>query len=803
MRVPLSWLAEFIELDESPEDISERLSLCAIEVDEIERPGDALKGVVVGRLEEVAKHPGADKLTVCKVDIGSGELLPIVCGASNHKQGDYVAVATVKTVLPGDFKIKKSKIRGEVSKGMLCSLSELGFSGEYDGILILDGEPTVGSAVAELIGIEKAILDIDILPDRGDCTSVLGVARELSALYEKPVTQPDYSVSETGAAASDSVSVENRAAAACYNYGARVVRGLSVGPSPDWLVKRLEALGLRPINNVVDATNFVLMELGQPLHAFDAALIPNGKIIVRQAQEGETIKLLDDEEAKLSAEDLVIADETRGIALAGVMGGADTAVSKSTTDIILESAHFNPSGIRRTVRCHSLRSDSSYRFERGVDPEGVLRALDRASQLIVELAGGEVATGVVRAAGDAVPRPGVTELATSRVHRILGLSFSVAEIQARLERVGVEVTAKGESLQCTPPSWRLDLVQEADYIEEILRLDGYEDLPETLPLGPVSVRRPLPLLRQNAALRETLIQHGFSEVRNLAFVSGAEMSGLGYAEEDDERARLVALQNPLGEEMAYMRSSLVPALLKGAAYNLRRGVKEVRQFELAKTYFSRGAGNLPEERRVLAGILVPNEDPRFWGASDEFTPFFQAKGALVAAMAKERLDGVVEPAQSPAPYLHPAATGVVKVGETEVGLLGRIHPALAKRAELSENSVLFHLELDALLEIPSETPSYAEAPKHQSAQRDFAILVDAALSAGQVEAEIRRLASRQLGELECFDQYEGKGVPGGRKSLAFRLTLRAKDRTLKESEVSKTVDRVLAGLESALGAQRR
>jgi phenylalanyl-tRNA synthetase beta chain len=389
------------------------------------------------------------------------------------------------------------------------------------------------------------------------------------------------------------------------------------------------------------------------------------------------------------------------------------------------------------------------------------------------------------------------------VHRILGLSFSAEEIQRRLERVGVEVTPQSGSLKCRPPSWRLDLVQEADYIEEILRLDGYEGLPETLPFGPVTVVHPLPLLRQNAALRETLIQHGFSELRNLAFVSGAEMAGLGYSEEDAERARLVALQNPLGEEMAFMRSSLVPAVLRCAAYNLRYGVQEIRQFELAKTYFSKGAGNLPEERRALAGILIPNEDPHFWGASDALTPFFQAKGVLLAALARERLSGAVEPAEAPAPYFHPAATGVIKVGDSEVGFLGRIHPALARRAELPEISVLFQLDLDALLAISGQDPNYAEAPRYQAVVRDFAILVDVGLTAGQVEAEIWRLASKQLEELECFDQYVGVGVPDGRKSLAFRLTLRAKDRTLKESEVSKTVDRVLAGLETALGAQRR
>jgi len=798
-------LLEFIELTVPLEEAAERMSLCALEVDSIERPAAALDGVIVGRLLEIKKHPNADKLTVCQVDLGTDAPQTIVCGARNHREGDYVAVATPKTTLPNGLTIKQSKIRDVVSNGMLCSLGELGFPGEYDGILILQGEPVLGSPVARVLGLEEAILEIDILPDRGDCASVLGVAREFGALYALEVRSPNCEVQEEGPAANGEVTVRNLAPERCHDYLARLVRGVKVGPSPDWLVRRLESLGLRSINNVVDVTNLVLMELGQPLHAFDAATIPDKEIVVRLAREGETIALLDDQEAKLSADDLVIADRQCAIALAGVMGGSATAVSESTRDVILEAARFEPRGIRRTVRRHGLRSDSSYRFERGVDPDGVRRAIDRAARLLEEVAGAKVAPGVIEAPGTDASRPKECVLQAQRVERILGISYSEDEIARRLERVGVRVNREQDGFRCHPPSWRLDLREESDYIEEIVRLDGYEPVPETMPLCSLRIAKLPPVLRQRAVIREALRERGYREAVNLAFVSEKELIQLRFDEKDAERASAVALANPLGEEMAYMRTSLLPALLRGAARNVRRGVRGLHQFELAKVFFTKGAGALPDERHRLAAVVVPTLEPKFWKFSGEDNGFFQTKQDLLTLLAAQRRSASVSAATTDgvAPYYHPAAVGSVQIGEREVGVIGRLHPDVAHSYDLPEDTVVFEVDLDAVSSTGEEMRSYREAPRYQAVVRDLALLVDADVCAARVEREIRAAASKQLEDLELFDQYVGEGIPTGRKSLAFRLTLRSRERTLEDKDVTKTIERVLARLERELRAEQR
>jgi len=804
VRVPYTWLLEFIELTAPLEEVAERLSLCALEVDSIERPAAALDGVIVGRLLEVEKHPNADKLTVCQVDLGTDTPQTIVCGARNHREGDYVAVATPNTKLPNGLTIKRSKIRDVVSDGMLCSLSELGFEGEYDGILILQGEPVLGSPVARALGLEEAILEIDILPDRGDCASVLGIAREFGALYALEVRSPNCEVQEEGPAANGEVTVRNLAPERCHDYLARLVRGVKVGPSPDWLIRRLESLGLRSINNVVDVTNFVLMELGQPLHAFDAATLPGKEIVVRLAHEGETIALLDDQEVKLSPDDLVIADRQRAVALAGVMGGAATAVSDTTTDVILEAARFEPRGIRRTVRRHGLRSDSSYRFERGVDPDGVRRAIDRAARLLNEVAGGKVAPGVIEARGDRASQSTVCVLHAKRVERILGMSYSEDEITQCLERVGVRVAREEDGLHCQPPSWRLDLSEECDYIEEIVRLDGYAPVPETMPLCALRTAQLPQVLRQRAVIREALRERGYREAVNLAFVSEKELIQLRFDERDAERAAVVALANPLGEEMAYMRTSLLPALLRGAARNVRRGVRGLRQFELAKVFFAKGKGTLPDERHRLAAVIIPTPVPKFWKISGEDAGFFQAKQDLLASLAAQRRSASVLPrTDGIAPYYHPAAVGSVQVGERGVGVIGRLHPEVAHSYDLPEDTVVFELDLDAVSDCDEEIRSYREAPRYQAVVRDLALLVDQDVSAARVAREIRAAASKQLEDLELFDQYVGEGIPTGRKSLAFRLTLRSRERTLEDKDVTKTIDRVLARLERELRAEQR
>jgi len=808
VRVPYEWLCEFVPVPDEPEALAERLSRCALEVEEIERP---LDGVVVARLVETRPHPNADRLTLCRVDDGSDEPRHVVCGAKNMKAGDRVALATPGSELPGGLVIQKSKIRGERSEGMLCAADELGLGERGDGILILGEDAAVGGPAAAALGLGSAVLDVALLPDRGDCASLFGLAREVASLYGLEATPPDTGLAETGPPVAEGVSVEVRDAERCPRYRARRVRGVAVRPSPGWLVRRLLSVGARPINNVVDVTNLVLHELGQPLHAFDAARIPGGRLVVRHAKAAEPLTLLDGQTLELGEDDLVIADPERPIALAGVMGGADTAVSETTTDVILEAACFEPGTVRRTGRRHGLRSDSSYRFERGVDPDGLARALDRAAALLVAVAGGAVDTGVV----DHDARTPRTPIAfrPARVASFLGLDLDAAEVRARLERVSVAVAvrveADGETWACHGPSWRWDLREEADLLEEVVRLGGYAALPESLPAGPTAPPAPSPVREAIEGVREALRAEGYSECVNLAFQPAADLVRLRLREDDPRRSEAVPVANPIGEELALLRSTLWPGLLRGAQRNLRHGVDGLRQFEIARSFHGRLTKGLPEEPRLLAAIAVPAGSPGFWrageGVTEDEAHFFEAKHALLAAArAAGAANGDVrlEPGGADG-HLHPGACGRVVVGEAGVGEMGRLHPEVAGAFELPAGTVIFELDLDALRGIAKAPPRYHAAPKFPSVQRDLALLVPEDVSAEGVEAEIRRAAGSRLEGVTLFDRYVGRGIPDGRKSMAFRLTLRAAERTLQEKDITRITDKVVAALSRSLGAERR
>ncbi|HKJ23181.1 MAG TPA: phenylalanine--tRNA ligase subunit beta [Myxococcota bacterium] len=802
MRVPYEWLRELVAVPDGPEALAERLSLCALEVEEIERP---LAGVVVARLVETRPHPNADRLTLCTVDDGGEAPRSVVCGAKNMKAGDRVALATPGTELPGGLVIQKSKIRGEKSEGMLCAPDELGLGERHDGILILAGDAPVGEPAAGVLGLGSAVLEVALLPDRGDCASLFGLAREVASLYGLEAAPPDCRVAEKGGPVGEGVSVEVRDAARCPRYMARRVRGVAVGPSPEWLARRLLSVGARPINNVVDVTNLILHELGQPLHAFDAARIPGGRIVVRRATPGEPLTLLDGQAIELGEDDLVIADEARPIALAGVMGGADSAVSDATTDVILEAACFEPGTVRRTGRRHGLRSDSSYRFERGVDPDGVARALDRAAALLAEVAGGAVDAGAVDH-WKRQERPPIA-FRPARVASFLGLDLDAAEVRRRLERVSLRVEGEGDTWSCHAPSWRWDLSEEADLLEEVVRLGGYAALPESLPAGAAAPPAPSPVRDTLERVREALRAEGYSECVNVAFQPAADLARLRLGEDDPRRSEAVPVANPIGEELALLRSTLWPGLLRGAQHNLRHGVDGLAHFEIARSFHGRLAKGLPNERRLVAAIAVPGASPGFWrageGADADEAHFFDAKHALLAAArAAGAADVRLEPGDTGG-HLHPGASGRAVAGKTLVGELGRLHPEVAAAFELPLGTVVFELDLDSLRGLGRPAPRYRPAPKFPSVQRDLALLVPEDVSAEGVEAEIRRAAGPRLEGVALFDRYVGKGIPEGRKSMAFRLTLRAADRTLQEKEITRITDKVVAALSRSLGAERR
>jgi phenylalanyl-tRNA synthetase beta chain len=594
MKVPLGWLAEWIDLPPSVDALVDRLTAAGLEVEEILRTGPDLDVATIGLVLERRAHPDADRLSVCRVDVGGPEPLEIVCGAPNVAAGQKVAVALVGAELPGGLRIKKSKIRGVVSNGMICSAQELGLGENSEGILVLDAGATAGAMLSSVLAGGETVLDVEITPNRGDWVSLLGMAREVRASFGGTLRLPETAAPERGTPAADAVKVaiEDRTGCACY--AARVVRGVRVGPSPDWLARRIEAAGFRSINAVVDVTNLVMLELGQPLHAFDLARVRGRSIRVRAAEAGEKLRTLDGHLRELAREDLVIADAEGAVAVAGVMGGADSEVTAATREILIESAYFDPPRVRRTAKRLGLSSDASYRFERGVDPDGQVRAADRAARLIAELTGGEVARGVVLAEGEPVPLADPIVLAPARVNRLLGTQLAPAEVQALLARVEVKAEPRGDAFVCQPPRYRPDLRIAADLVEEVARIHGYDRIPSTLPGGAIEGVS-IPARRETReAVRSALVGAGFTEVMTYPFASSGDADALRLAA-DDPRRRAVRVVNPIQADRPWLRTQLVASVLRTAHANRARQVEEIRAFELARVFRAGAPGALPDE----------------------------------------------------------------------------------------------------------------------------------------------------------------------------------------------------------------
>ncbi len=584
MRLPLSWLAEFVDL---PGDraLADRLAMDGgFEDVMVEATGPDLSSITVGLVVECARHPNADRLSVCRIDVGDGALRTIVCGAPNVAAGQKVAVALPGTDLPDGTRIKKSKLRGVESEGMICSRRELALGEEAEGIWVLDADARLGAPLPEVADVGERVLELGITPNRGDTASLIGVAREVSALFGGALRIPPTECAEAGAPAADAISISIEARDACFHYVGRVVRGVRVGASPAALRARLEAAGFRSINNVVDATNAVMLELGQPLHAFDLAKVAGGEIRVRRAAPDETIATLDGQTRKLDPADLVIADAERAVAIAGVMGGADSEVSEATTDLLIESAHFQPTAVRLAARRHGLHSEASYRFERGVDRAGIERAADRAARRIAELAGGTVAPGAVEARGDVAPVPPPITLRVERTNRLLGLSLSPADVVRELARVGVAAVEKSPGvLECAVPSHRNDIAVHQDLSEEVARMVGYDQIPTTLPIAELVPSRIPERHRIADRARDLLAGEGLVEVESFPFVSEAEVAALRLAE-DDPRRRALRLRNPIQDAERLLRTLLAPSLLRLVRQNLSRQLPAVGLFEVAGVF---------------------------------------------------------------------------------------------------------------------------------------------------------------------------------------------------------------------------
>ncbi len=804
MIVTYNWLKEFVDFDYSPQELADRLTMAGLEVESTTAIGEGLDSVIVARLDSVERHPDADRLTVCSVNKGD-EVVQVVCGATNHKSGDLVALAQPGSVLPGDFKIKKSKIRGQVSLGMLCSEKELGLSNEADGILILDPSSQVGMPVFDALQLKDTAFEIGLTPNRPDCLSLVGVAREVAAICGQPLRLPTIEISPAGEDISTACQVEIEDPQGCPRYAARMVRNVKIGPSPDWMVQRLESIGMRSINNVVDVTNYVMMELGHPLHAFDFRELSAGKIIVRRASEGESFVALDDSEHKLSREDLMICDGERPVAMAGVMGGQNSEVQDDTSCVLLEAAYFNPVSIRRTSKRHGLHTESSHRFERGADVDMVPVALDRAATLIAQLAGGQVANGVI----DNYPAPlekAEITLSAEKTGRLLGIYVDLSQIRRLLEGIGLTTaTNKTDAsglIDVVVPSFRPDLEREVDLIEEIARLYGYDNIPVTMPLANLESQASKVELKYEEKLRNALVGCGFSEIINYSFVAPDAVKKLALAAEDP-RLQSVRILNPLTEDQAVMRTSLVPSMLETLAKNLAYRTTDLHLFEMRPVFFAATDTTAGRQELHLATAMTGARDPFSWAGSDARVDFFDLKGVLEKLLDILGVQKVSFSAESPEPYLHPGKSARVKSGEALLGVIGEIHPEIQQEFDLDQPVYLFELNLDQVFALAGHRDAFFVPSKFPAVERDSALLIDEA-----VEAEtVLQIARKNLGKLGqdavIFDVYRGKGIPEGKKSLALRVRYGSTEKTLTEQEITKAHGRLVRSICHQLGAEIR
>ena len=793
MIVSVEWLRDYVEVSLSVEELAHRLTMVGLEVEAVQRRNAFLERVVTAKLGSVTRHPNSDHLHLCEVSDGSTSYR-IVCGAPNVEAGSIVLLALPGARLASGMTIQETQIRGQFSQGMLCSQKELALGEDESGIWMLPQTTPVGIPVREALGIEDHIIDVAVTPNRSDCLSMLGIAREVAAICEAPLRYPAIAFAETGPDITTLSSVTLDDPERCPRYAARIVQGITVGPSPKWLSERLEAVGLRSINNIVDVTNYVLMEMGQPLHAFDFDRLREHRIVVRRAGSGERFTTLDGTERTLFDDTLLICDGVGPVAIAGIMGGLDSEIAQDTTRVLIESAYFEPRGIRRSSKRLGLRTESSYRFERGVDPEGVIRALDRAAQLMLEVGGGELARGRI----DVYPRPITAPtlvLDVDRTNRFLGTDLTGAEIGAVLRRIelGVEALA-GHRLQVSVPSFRPDLTRAVDLAEEVARLVGYDRVPVTSPVASIEAEPVDPHLNLRQEIKGVLQGAGFFEALNYSFISQESLSALGLSE-DDPRMNPIRVLNPLSEDQGVMRTTLVPGLLQTARYNFDHGNEDLRMFELSKVFVPKKGDVLPVEPHYLAGIMAGARFPQtLYGGLGE-VEYADLKGVMEEVLELSHLQGVAFLAEDVPPYLDPLHAASICVDGSLLGALGRVHPRVENAFDLKRPVYLFELNFDQVYRLRRQHSLYQSLPRFPSVSRDMALVVDESLPVQKMIDFIWELHEPMLEQIEIFDIYRNPQLSEGKKSIGYRLVYRSSDRSLTDAEVNerhgRLVERVL------------
>ncbi len=788
MRVPLSWLAELVTWEGSTTDLVEQMTMVGLKVESVEPVGDVDPAVRVGLIAAVEAHPQADRLRIVRIDVGEPEARTIVSAAPHLAAGQRVAVALPGAVLPGGRRVDAVELRGVASAGVLCSEAELGLGDDDSRVLTFAEAVAPGKAIADLPGVRDTVVDIEVTANRGDWLSVLGVAREIAAVRGAKVKMPQAKVREAGTPAAEQVTVRIDAADLCPRYCARVVRGVRIGPSPLWLALRLRRAGMRPINAIVDATNYVMLEQGQPLHAFDLAKIGGGAIVVRRAREGERLTTLDGVERALVADDLVIADGRVPVALAGVMGGADSEVTDATQDLLLESAFFLPAAVRRTSRRLGLPSQAAYRFERRVDPARVPAALDAVAALIARMTTGHVAPGAV----DTFPDPSAVApvaftFRPERAASLLGMPLAATEIRRRMRALGMTWTAEGRALRVTPPSYRSDLAIEQDVAEELARIGGYDAVPSTLPDAPLLPGEDGAARAASRRIRRLLVAEGLTEMVTLTFVDAESNRRLpGFV---GGGLAPIAVLNPMSSEMGELRRSPLNGLIRAARLNVSHGAAFVGAFEIGKGYGRDAAGNRREPRAV-AILLYGSWPARGVERIGPPLEFFDLKGVVQNLLDGLGIDGVGWRPQPGGDLLHPGKSAAVTVDGRVVGVAGALHPRLAQVVDLSGEVWLCELDFEEVANYRPRRVGLRLPPRFPAVSRDIAVVVDEVFLADTILQEIRVLDDPLIETASLFDCYRGAPIEPGRKSLAYTIAYRAPDRTLTDDEVNAAHQRV-------------
>ncbi len=810
MNISLAWLSQYVDLkDITPKELAHRLTMTGLEVSNPEDKTPALERVVIGRLKQVSPHPNADKLRLVEVEI-PGETLRVVCGASNIAVGDTVPMALEGALLPSGMKIKHTKIRGEESYGMLCSERELGISDEGSGIMHFSEDTPLGTPVAELLKAKNdTVFEIEITPNRSDCLSHLGVARHVSAVLDRPLKVPEVSLLESSSEAGARVKVDIEIPAECRRYCARVIQGVKIGPSPEWLQKMIERVGIRPLNNVVDITNYILMEIGHPLHAFDLDRLSGPAIKVRLARKGEAITTIDGLERRLSGIELVIADADKPVALAGVMGGQDTEVTDKTVNVLLEAAWFEPAAVRRTMRGTGCQSESSYRFERGVDPEaGLLLALNRAARMMAEIAGGTILQGIV----DQYPNPGkpsLISLRLSRAEKVLGMKLDRGHALSALSRLGfkIEPGKSTDYYTVRVPSFRSDVSLEEDLIAEIAEVIGYDKIISRTPRAPLVSPKADPEREFMHECRNLAAGLGLTETVSYSFLDPRHFEHLRLPGDHAWRSAVV-LKNPLNVESSLLRTSLLPGLLNVLSYNQRRGRERIYLFETGAVYIPRSREELPQEPKHLGILLTGPRSPMHWreGKKRPASDFYDLKGVLEGLFSRLHIGNGsgFKLESSDIPFMHPRISFVLKAPDNRaLGWAGALHPESLENYKLNGAVFAAELDMETLGQYWIRQPEVKPFSRFPALVRDISLAVSEDIQAGEVMQVIHSLGHDLLTQVMPFDLFQSEGMPPGTKSLAFSLTFQDHNRTLQEEEVKKLQNEILNRLGEKFGARQR